>query len=137
MPKEYWILSHVFVYVELISTMMSSYFLSVRLHLSLFQDVGILINGSVPDLAGSRVECEYGPGVSTAATVHLGYSFAQIQTCPLLPRENYQSILPGAGETEPIWLCTSHYLSTQYKYSYSVGFSFFLYGRCWAVSEQM
>lgn len=97
----------------------------MRLHLSLFQDVGILINGSVPDLAGSRVECEYGPGVSTSATVHLGYSFAQIQTCPLLPRENYQSILPGAGETEPIWLCTSHYLSTQYKYSYSVGFSFF------------
>uniref|UniRef100_A0A7N6BCR6 Sema domain-containing protein n=1 Tax=Anabas testudineus TaxID=64144 RepID=A0A7N6BCR6_ANATE len=58
-------------------------------------DVGILINGSVPDLVGSRVECEYGPGVSTAATVHLDYGPAQIQTCPLLPRENYQPILPG------------------------------------------
>uniref|UniRef100_A0A8P4GMN6 Plexin D1 n=1 Tax=Dicentrarchus labrax TaxID=13489 RepID=A0A8P4GMN6_DICLA len=58
-------------------------------------DVGILINGSVPDLVGSRVECEYGPGVSTAATVHLDYGTAQIQTCPLLPRENYQPILPG------------------------------------------
>ncbi|XP_058498972.1 plexin-D1 [Solea solea] len=59
------------------------------------KDVGILINGSVPDLAGSRVECEYGPGVSTAATVHLDYGPAQIQTCPLLPRENYQPIPPG------------------------------------------
>ncbi|XP_070766265.1 plexin-D1 [Enoplosus armatus] len=59
------------------------------------KDVGILINGSVPDLVGSRVECEYGPGVSTAATVHLDYGLAQIQTCPLLPRENYQPILPG------------------------------------------
>ncbi|KAF3860638.1 hypothetical protein F7725_000893 [Dissostichus mawsoni] len=59
------------------------------------KDVGILINGSVPDLVNSRVECEYGPGVSTAATVHLDYGPAQIQTCPLLPRENYQPILPG------------------------------------------
>ncbi|XP_044067900.1 plexin-D1 [Siniperca chuatsi] len=59
------------------------------------KDVGILINGSVPDLAGSQVECEYGPGVSTAATVHLDYGLTQIQTCPLLPRENYQPILPG------------------------------------------
>lgn len=64
------------------------------------QDVGILINGSVPDLVGSRVECEYGPGVSTSATVHLDSGPAQIQTCPLLPRENYQSILPSAGENE-------------------------------------
>ncbi|XP_068602339.1 plexin-D1 [Brachionichthys hirsutus] len=60
------------------------------------KDVGILINGTVPDLIGSRVECEYGPGVSTAATVHLDYGPAQIQTCPLLPRENYRPILPGA-----------------------------------------
>ncbi|XP_047460052.1 plexin-D1 [Mugil cephalus] len=59
------------------------------------KNVGILINGSVPDLIGSRVECEYGPGFSTAATVHLDYGPAQIQTCPLLPRENYQPILPG------------------------------------------
>lgn len=59
------------------------------------KDVGILINGSVPDLVGSRVECEYGPGVSTAATVHLDYGPAQIQTCPLLPLEKYQAIPPG------------------------------------------
>ncbi|XP_034393758.1 plexin-D1 [Cyclopterus lumpus] len=59
------------------------------------KDVGILINGSVPDLVGSRVECEYAPGVSTAATVHLDYGPAQIQTCPLLPRENYRPIPPG------------------------------------------
>lgn len=64
------------------------------------QDVGILINGSVPDLVGSRVECEYGPGVSTSATVHLDSGPAQIQTCPLLPQKNYQSILPSAGENE-------------------------------------
>uniref|UniRef100_A0A8C5D3U4 Sema domain-containing protein n=1 Tax=Gouania willdenowi TaxID=441366 RepID=A0A8C5D3U4_GOUWI len=55
-------------------------------------NVGILINGSVPDLIGSLVECEYGPGFSTSATVHLDYGTAQIQTCPLLPRDNYQSI---------------------------------------------
>ncbi|KAM3618334.1 uncharacterized protein V6R79_019210 [Siganus canaliculatus] len=59
------------------------------------KDVGILINGSIPDLVGSRVKCEYGPGVSTAATLHLDHGPAQIQTCPLLPRENYQPILPG------------------------------------------
>ncbi|KAM8829981.1 plexin-D1 [Synchiropus picturatus] len=57
--------------------------------------VGILINGSVPDLVGSVVQCEYGPGVSTAATVHLDYGPAQIQTCPLLPRESYRPIPPG------------------------------------------
>ncbi|XP_015250226.1 PREDICTED: plexin-D1 isoform X1 [Cyprinodon variegatus] len=54
--------------------------------------VGILINGSIPDLIGSKVECEYKPGVSTVATV---YGLSQIQTCPLLPRENYQPIPPG------------------------------------------
>ncbi|XP_014888891.1 plexin-D1 isoform X1 [Poecilia latipinna] len=53
--------------------------------------VGILINGSIPDLIGSKVECEYKPGVSTAATVY----GLQIQTCPLLPPENYQPIPPG------------------------------------------
>uniref|UniRef100_A0A3Q4N388 Plexin D1 n=1 Tax=Neolamprologus brichardi TaxID=32507 RepID=A0A3Q4N388_NEOBR len=58
-------------------------------------DVGILINGSVPDLIGSRVECEYEPGVSTVATVHLDSGPSQIQTCPLLPRKSYQPILPG------------------------------------------
>uniref|UniRef100_A0A8C7Z7P3 Plexin D1 n=1 Tax=Oryzias sinensis TaxID=183150 RepID=A0A8C7Z7P3_9TELE len=62
-------------------------------------DVGILINGTVPDLIGSRVECEYWPGVSTAATLHLDHGPAQIQTCPLPPRENYHPILPGTGET--------------------------------------
>ncbi|XP_063320866.1 plexin-D1 [Pelmatolapia mariae] len=59
------------------------------------KDVGILINGSVPDLIGSRVECEYEPGVSTVATVHLDSGPSQIQTCPLLPRKMYQPILPG------------------------------------------
>uniref|UniRef100_A0A8C5D3A1 Sema domain-containing protein n=1 Tax=Gouania willdenowi TaxID=441366 RepID=A0A8C5D3A1_GOUWI len=59
------------------------------------KNVGILINGSVPDLIGSLVECEYGPGFSTSATVHLDYGTAQIQTCPLLPRDNYQSIPHG------------------------------------------
>uniref|UniRef100_A0A8C7SWH2 Plexin D1 n=1 Tax=Oncorhynchus mykiss TaxID=8022 RepID=A0A8C7SWH2_ONCMY len=58
-------------------------------------DVGILINGSVPDLVGSRVECDYGLGVATVATVHLDYGPAQIQTCPLLPRERYPHIPPG------------------------------------------
>ncbi|XP_029477497.1 plexin-D1-like [Oncorhynchus nerka] len=59
------------------------------------KDVGILINGSVPDLVGSRVECDYGLGVATVATVHLDYGPAQIQTCPLLPRERYPHIPPG------------------------------------------
>ncbi|KAK6303750.1 hypothetical protein J4Q44_G00262040 [Coregonus suidteri] len=59
------------------------------------KDVGILINGSVPDLVGSRVECDYGLGVATVATVHLDYGSAQIQTCPLLPRERYPHIPPG------------------------------------------
>lgn len=69
------------------------------LYVFLPQDVGILINGSVPDLIGSRVECEYEPGVSTVATVHLDSGPSQIQTCPLLARNRYQPILPGKGET--------------------------------------
>lgn len=77
------------------------------LYLLCSQDVGILINGSVPDLVGSRVECEYGPGVSTAATVHLDYGLTLIQTCPLLPRQNYQPILPGTGEPEHRQCCQS------------------------------
>ncbi|KAM6925355.1 plexin-D1 [Xenentodon cancila] len=59
------------------------------------KNVGILINGTVPNLNGSRVECEYWPGVSTTATLHLDQGPSQIQTCPLLPQENYQPILPG------------------------------------------
>uniref|UniRef100_A0A3P9ALZ6 Sema domain-containing protein n=1 Tax=Esox lucius TaxID=8010 RepID=A0A3P9ALZ6_ESOLU len=59
------------------------------------KNVGILINGSVPDLAGSSVECDYGLGIATAATVHLDHGPAQIQTCPLLPRERYPDIPPG------------------------------------------
>ncbi|KAJ8257496.1 hypothetical protein GJAV_G00186230 [Gymnothorax javanicus] len=55
-------------------------------------NVGILINGSVPDLLGSRVECDYGLGFSTAATVHFDSGPSQIQTCPLLPREKYPRI---------------------------------------------
>ncbi|KAJ8016168.1 hypothetical protein DPEC_G00004390 [Dallia pectoralis] len=59
------------------------------------KNVGILINGSVPDLAGSSVKCDYGLGIATAATVHLDYGPAQIQTCPLLPRERYPDIPQG------------------------------------------
>lgn len=46
------------------------------------------------------MECEFGPGVSTNATVHLDSGPAQIQTCPLLSRENYQPILPGTGKID-------------------------------------
>ncbi|KAJ7984393.1 hypothetical protein DPEC_G00362080 [Dallia pectoralis] len=35
----------------------------------------------------ASVKCDYGLGTPTAATVHLDYGPAQIQTCPLLPRE--------------------------------------------------
>uniref|UniRef100_A0AAY4D4U5 Sema domain-containing protein n=1 Tax=Denticeps clupeoides TaxID=299321 RepID=A0AAY4D4U5_9TELE len=56
------------------------------------KDMGILIDGSVPDLRGALVECDYGTGRSTRATVHLESGPAQIQTCPLLPRDQYPSI---------------------------------------------
>uniref|UniRef100_A0A3Q2Y183 Plexin D1 n=1 Tax=Hippocampus comes TaxID=109280 RepID=A0A3Q2Y183_HIPCM len=39
------------------------------------KDVGILINGTVPDLVGFRVECEYGPGLWTAATLAADASY--------------------------------------------------------------
>ncbi|KAL2101983.1 hypothetical protein ACEWY4_003744 [Coilia grayii] len=55
------------------------------------KDVGILINGSIPDLRG-LVECDYGRGLTTRATVHLGSGAALIQTCPLPPRDSYPSI---------------------------------------------
>ncbi|XP_067268964.1 plexin-D1 [Pseudorasbora parva] len=53
------------------------------------RDVGILINGSVPDLQGLRVECDFGLGLSTNATVHLDSGATQIQTCPLPPLHLY------------------------------------------------
>uniref|UniRef100_A0AAY4D4M8 Sema domain-containing protein n=1 Tax=Denticeps clupeoides TaxID=299321 RepID=A0AAY4D4M8_9TELE len=59
------------------------------------KDMGILIDGSVPDLRGALVECDYGTGRSTRATVHLESGPAQIQTCPLLPRDQYPSIPQG------------------------------------------
>uniref|UniRef100_A0A671QUW7 Plexin-D1-like n=1 Tax=Sinocyclocheilus anshuiensis TaxID=1608454 RepID=A0A671QUW7_9TELE len=55
-------------------------------------DVGILINGSVPDLQGLQLECDYGVGITTNATVHLDYGTTQIQTCPLLPPHMYPTI---------------------------------------------
>ncbi|XP_016354944.1 plexin-D1-like [Sinocyclocheilus anshuiensis] len=56
------------------------------------RDVGILINGSVPDLQGLQLECDYGVGITTNATVHLDYGTTQIQTCPLLPPHMYPTI---------------------------------------------
>ncbi|XP_050973700.1 plexin-D1 [Labeo rohita] len=56
------------------------------------RNVGILINGSVPDLQGLQVECYYGVGIATNATVHLDYDTAQIQTCPLPPTRMYPTI---------------------------------------------
>uniref|UniRef100_A0A672Q2P3 Plexin D1 n=1 Tax=Sinocyclocheilus grahami TaxID=75366 RepID=A0A672Q2P3_SINGR len=61
------------------------------------QDVGILINGSVPDLQGLQLECDYGMGITTNATVHLDYGTTQIQTCPLLPLHMYPTIPFGKG----------------------------------------
>ncbi|XP_051964784.1 plexin-D1-like [Xyrauchen texanus] len=58
-------------------------------------DVGILINGSVPDLQGLSVQCDYGVGITTNATVHLDYGTAQIQTCPLPPPHMYPTIPSG------------------------------------------
>ncbi|KAI1893046.1 hypothetical protein AGOR_G00139850 [Albula goreensis] len=57
--------------------------------------VGILINGSVPDLSRTRVECDYGLGVSTTATIHSDTGPPQIQTCDMLPREKYPKIPAG------------------------------------------
>uniref|UniRef100_A0A9J8DMR0 Plexin D1 n=1 Tax=Cyprinus carpio carpio TaxID=630221 RepID=A0A9J8DMR0_CYPCA len=55
------------------------------------RDVGILINGSMPDLQGLQVECDYGVGI-TNATVHLDYGTTQIQTCPLPSPHMYPTI---------------------------------------------
>uniref|UniRef100_A0A8C6PPG4 Plexin D1 n=1 Tax=Nothobranchius furzeri TaxID=105023 RepID=A0A8C6PPG4_NOTFU len=83
------------------------------------------LENSVPDLIGSRVECEYRPGISTAATLHLDYGPAQIQTCPLLPRENYRPIPPRTGKTlRYTSICQTH-LSTVTVYDSS-----FQWNRC-------
>uniref|UniRef100_A0A9J8AAZ2 Plexin D1 n=1 Tax=Cyprinus carpio carpio TaxID=630221 RepID=A0A9J8AAZ2_CYPCA len=60
------------------------------------RDVGILINGSMPDLQGLQVECDYGVGI-TNATVHLDYGTTQIQTCPLPSPHMYPTIPFGKG----------------------------------------
>ncbi|KAF5893208.1 plexin-D1, partial [Clarias magur] len=60
------------------------------------KNLGILVNGSVPDLTGLRLECYYGPGMVTVATVHLDSSPAKIQTCPLPPPNNFPKIPLGS-----------------------------------------
>ncbi|CAM4713171.1 unnamed protein product [Leuciscus chuanchicus] len=59
------------------------------------RDVGILMDGSVPDLQGLRVECGFGVGISTNATVHLDFGTTKIQTCPLPPPHIYPTIPLG------------------------------------------
>ncbi|KAK2840858.1 hypothetical protein Q7C36_012437 [Tachysurus vachellii] len=58
--------------------------------------VGILVNGSMPDLDGLRIECDYGVGMVTVATVHLDGGPAKIQTCPLPPFNNFPKIPLGS-----------------------------------------
>lgn len=67
------------------------------------RDVGILVAGSVPDLQGLRVECDYGMGISTNATVHLDYGTSHIQTCPLPPAHTLPTIPSGTDHvTVPV-----------------------------------
>ncbi|MBN3302109.1 PLXD1 protein, partial [Amia calva] len=61
-----------------------------------FENVGILINGSVPDLSNTTVECDYGHGLTTRATVHaIDSGPSQIQTCPLLSKQACPPFPPG------------------------------------------
>uniref|UniRef100_A0AAR2L5W9 Sema domain-containing protein n=1 Tax=Pygocentrus nattereri TaxID=42514 RepID=A0AAR2L5W9_PYGNA len=64
----------------------------------LFQNVGILVDGSVPDLDGLDLECDYGVGIATVATVHLDDGTAKIQTCPLPPASKRPEIPFGKGD---------------------------------------
>ncbi|XP_066499462.1 plexin-D1 [Hoplias malabaricus] len=56
------------------------------------KNLGILVDGSVPDLDGFGLECDYGVGMATVATVHLDNSTAKIQTCPLPPSSKFPEI---------------------------------------------
>uniref|UniRef100_A0A8B9GS16 Plexin D1 n=1 Tax=Astyanax mexicanus TaxID=7994 RepID=A0A8B9GS16_ASTMX len=58
-------------------------------------NVGILVDGSVPDLDGLGLECDYGVGMATVATVHLDEGSAKIQTCPLPPASRFPEIPLG------------------------------------------
>ncbi|XP_022526471.2 plexin-D1 [Astyanax mexicanus] len=58
-------------------------------------NVGILVDGSVPDLNGLGLECHYGVGMATVATVHLDEGSAKIQTCPLPPASRFPEIPLG------------------------------------------
>ncbi|XP_036434838.1 plexin-D1 [Colossoma macropomum] len=58
-------------------------------------NVGILVDGSVPDLDGLDLECDYGVGIATVATVHLDDGTAKIQTCPLPPASKLPEIPLG------------------------------------------
>ncbi|GAA6108332.1 plexin-D1 [Tachysurus ichikawai] len=50
----------------------------------------------MPDLDGLRIECDYGVGMVTVATVHLDGGPAKIQTCPLPPFNNFPKIPLGS-----------------------------------------
>lgn len=57
-----------------------------------------MVDGRMPDLVGLSLECDYGVGMTTVATVHLDGGPAKIQTCPLPPSNNFPKIPPGSGK---------------------------------------
>ncbi|KAG2470567.1 PLXD1 protein, partial [Polypterus senegalus] len=64
-----------------------------RLHFShKTPDIGILIDGSIPDLKDTSVCCDFG---NKASTPVVKYNMTKIYTCPLLPKEKYPAFPPG------------------------------------------
>ncbi|XP_028680626.2 plexin-D1 isoform X1 [Erpetoichthys calabaricus] len=64
-----------------------------RLHFSHnTPNIGILIDGSIPDLKDTSVCCDFG---NKASTPVVKYNMTKIYTCPLLPKEKYPAFPPG------------------------------------------
>uniref|UniRef100_A0A4W4DQ77 Sema domain-containing protein n=1 Tax=Electrophorus electricus TaxID=8005 RepID=A0A4W4DQ77_ELEEL len=56
------------------------------------KNVGILVNGSIPDLEGLGLECDFWVNMTTVVTGHLNDGPSKIQTCPLPSADQFPKI---------------------------------------------
>ncbi|KAK1786908.1 hypothetical protein P4O66_017288 [Electrophorus voltai] len=56
------------------------------------KNVGILVNGSIPDLEGLGLECDFWVNMTTVVTGHLNDGPSKIQTCPLPSVDQFPKI---------------------------------------------
>lgn len=62
------------------------------------QGMILQLSGSLPDLSGVELACDYGNGIRTVARVPVPDLANQLAYCDLLPRAHFPPFLPHQGE---------------------------------------